>query len=53
MRMEEIANTYLVKKVTHVVVTVPGYFNDAQNQASKDLFGNSVELLIDGRDTFS
>jgi molecular chaperone DnaK (HSP70) len=27
---------YLGKKVTHAVVTVPAYFNDAQRQATKD-----------------
>ena len=35
-RMEEIADAYLGKKVTHAVVTVPAYFNDVQNQATKD-----------------
>ncbi|PKY26182.1 78 kDa glucose-regulated protein [Rhizophagus irregularis] len=35
-KMKEIAKSYLGKKVTHAVVTVPAYFNDAQRQATKD-----------------
>src|SRR5437764_7129635 len=35
-KMREIAETYLGKTVTHAVVTVPAYFNDAQLQATKD-----------------
>ena len=35
-RMKEIAENYLGKEVTHAVVTVPAYFNDAQRQATKD-----------------
>lgn len=34
--MQDIAEAYLGKKVTHAVVTVPAYFNDAQRQATKD-----------------
>ena len=34
--MKETAEAYLGKKVTHAVVTVPAYFNDAQRQATKD-----------------
>lgn len=34
--MKEVAEAYLGKKVTHAVVTVPAYFNDAQRQATKD-----------------
>ena len=34
--MKDIAEAYLGKKVTHAVVTVPAYFNDAQRQATKD-----------------
>jgi heat shock protein 5 len=30
IKMKEIAETYLGKKVEHAVVTVPAYFNDAQ-----------------------
>ncbi|RNA16070.1 78 kDa glucose-regulated [Brachionus plicatilis] len=35
-KMKEIAESYLGKNVTHAVVTVPAYFNDAQRQATKD-----------------
>ncbi|CAF2134855.1 unnamed protein product [Rotaria magnacalcarata] len=35
-KMREIAEAYLGKNVTHAVVTVPAYFNDAQRQATKD-----------------
>jgi len=35
-KMKETAEAYLGKKVTHAVVTVPAYFNDAQRQATKD-----------------
>lgn len=35
-KMKEIAEAYLNKNVTHAVVTVPAYFNDAQRQATKD-----------------
>jgi len=35
-KMKDIAEAYLGKKVTHAVVTVPAYFNDAQRQATKD-----------------
>jgi len=35
-KMKEISEAYLGKKVTHAVVTVPAYFNDAQRQATKD-----------------
>jgi len=34
--MRETAEKYLGEKVTHAVVTVPAYFNDAQRQATKD-----------------
>jgi len=36
VKMKETAEAYLGKKVTHAVVTVPAYFNDAQRQATKD-----------------
>lgn len=36
IKMKEIAETYLGKKVINAVVTVPAYFNDAQRQATKD-----------------
>ncbi|KAG9120445.1 70-kilodalton heat shock protein [Ceratobasidium sp. 392] len=35
-KMKQTAEAYLNKKVTHAVVTVPAYFNDAQRQATKD-----------------
>ncbi|KAJ2480571.1 ATPase with role in protein import into the ER [Coemansia sp. RSA 2320] len=35
-KMKDIAEAYLNTKVTHAVVTVPAYFNDAQRQATKD-----------------
>lgn len=35
-KMKSIAEEYLGQKVTHAVVTVPAYFNDAQRQATKD-----------------
>merc|ERR1712126_274594 len=35
-KMKETAESFLGKKVTHAVVTVPAYFNDAQRQATKD-----------------
>ncbi|CAE7231798.1 unnamed protein product [Rhizoctonia solani] len=34
--MKQTAEAYLGKKVSHAVVTVPAYFNDAQRQATKD-----------------
>ncbi|KAJ8353029.1 hypothetical protein AAFF_G00119400 [Aldrovandia affinis] len=36
IKMKETAEAYLGKKVTHAVVTVPAYFNNAQRQATKD-----------------
>ncbi|KAG0695234.1 Hsp70 protein-domain-containing protein [Suillus ampliporus] len=35
-KMKETTEAYLGEKVTHTVVTVPAYFNDAQHQATKD-----------------
>ena len=35
-KMKETAETYLGKKVTKAVITVPAYFNDSQRQATKD-----------------
>lgn len=35
-KMKSIAEDYLGKKVTHAVVTVPAYFNNAQREATKD-----------------
>ena len=34
-KMKKTAEEYLGTEVTHAVVTVPAYFNDAQRQASK------------------
>ena len=48
-KMKEIAEAYLGQKVTHAVVTVPAYFNDAQRQATKDagtIAGLSVARII-------
>merc|ERR1711923_336992 len=36
VKMKETAEAYLGKKVTHAVVTVPAYFNDAQRASTKD-----------------
>ena len=35
-KMKETAEAYLGRTVSHAVVTVPAYFNDAQRQATKD-----------------
>jgi len=35
-KMKRIAEDYLGYNVTHAIVTVPAYFNDAQRQATKD-----------------
>ena len=35
-KMKETAESYLGEEVTQAVITVPGYFNDAQRQATKD-----------------
>mmetsp|Transcript_44533 Transcript_44533/g.89956 ORF Transcript_44533/g.89956 Transcript_44533/m.89956 type:complete len:640 (-) Transcript_44533:477-2396(-) len=48
-KMKETAEAFLGKKVTHAVVTVPAYFNDAQRQATKDagkIAGLEVERVI-------
>src|SRR6478735_12776066 len=36
IKMKEIAEAKLGKKVSKAVVTVPAYFNDSQRQATKD-----------------
>merc|ERR1711868_124699 len=36
VKMKKTAEEFLGKDVTHAVVTVPAYFNDAQRQATKD-----------------
>merc|ERR1719394_366706 len=35
-KMKNIAEDFLGKKVTHAVITVPAYFDDAQRQSTKD-----------------
>merc|ERR1719415_356 len=35
-KMKAIAESFLGQTITHAVVTVPAYFNDAQRQATKD-----------------
>ncbi len=36
VKMKDIAESYLGKKVTDCVITTPAYFNDAQRQSTKD-----------------
>uniref|UniRef100_A0A0A9X774 Heat shock 70 kDa protein n=1 Tax=Lygus hesperus TaxID=30085 RepID=A0A0A9X774_LYGHE len=36
IKMREIAEAYIGKKVNNAVITVPAYFNDSQRQATKD-----------------
>lgn len=48
-KMKESAEAFLGEKVTHAVVTVPAYFNDAQRQATKDagkIAGLTIERVI-------
>ena len=48
-KMKEIAESFLGTTVTHAVVTVPAYFNDAQRQATKDagkIAGLTIERVI-------
>lgn len=35
VKMKEVAEAFLGKKVTNAVITVPAYFNDSQRQATK------------------
>ena len=49
MKMKQQAEAYLGHEVTHAVITVPAYFNDAQRQATKDagtIAGLNVLRLI-------
>ena len=49
MKMKETAESYLGKKVSEAVITVPAYFNDAQRQATKDagkIAGLEVKRII-------
>ena len=45
IKMKETAEAYLGKTVTHAVVTVPAYFNDAQRRATKDA-GTIAGLVV-------
>lgn len=48
-KMKETAESYLSKKVTEAVITVPAYFNDMQRQATKDagqIAGLDVKRII-------
>ena len=48
-KMKDSAEAFLGQKVTHAVVTVPAYFNDAQRQATKDagkIAGLTIERVI-------
>ncbi|KAJ3122548.1 ATPase with role in protein import into the ER, partial [Physocladia obscura] len=48
-KMKETAESYLGQNVTHAVITVPAYFNDAQRQATKDagtIAGLTVARII-------
>jgi len=36
MRLKNVAESYLKKKVTKAIITVPAYFNDSQRHATKD-----------------
>eukprot|EP00611_Tribonema_gayanum_P016608 TRINITY_DN28_c0_g1_i1.p1 TRINITY_DN28_c0_g1~~TRINITY_DN28_c0_g1_i1.p1 ORF type:complete len:757 (-),score=280.65 TRINITY_DN28_c0_g1_i1:398-2431(-) len=48
-KMRDTAAGYLGEEITHAVVTVPAYFNDAQRQATKDagtISGMTVERII-------
>merc|ERR1711970_1034251 len=48
-KMKKTAEEYLGKDVTHAVVTVPAYFNDAQRAATKDagiIAGLTIMLII-------
>merc|ERR1711998_236154 len=49
VKMKEVAETFLGKKIKDAVVTVPAYFNDAQRQATKDagtIAGLNVARII-------
>lgn len=45
-KMKQSAEDYLGEKITHAVITVPAYFNDAQRQATKDA-GDIAGLTVD------
>lgn len=49
VKMKEIAESFLGKKVTEAVITVPAYFNDAQRQSTKDagrIAGLNVRRIV-------
>src|SRR5207302_4908033 len=49
MKMKKTAEDYLGEPVTEAVITVPGYFNDSQRQATKDagrIAGLEVKRII-------
>jgi len=49
VKMKEIAESFIGKKVTSAVVTVPAYFNDSQRQATKDagtIAGLEIKRII-------
>ena len=46
MKIKRDAESYLGEKVTHAVITVPAYFNDAQRQATKNA-GKIAGLEVD------
>jgi len=49
IKMKEVAEAYLGKKMNNAVVTVPAYFNDSQRQATKDagtIAGMNVMRII-------
>jgi len=49
VKMKEVAESFLGKKIQNAVVTVPAYFNDAQRQATKDagtISGMTVQRII-------
>ena len=48
-KMKQAAEDHTGEKITHAVITVPAYFNDAQRQATKDagvIAGLTVERII-------
>merc|ERR1719156_482383 len=48
-KMKAIAESFLGQTITHAVVTVPAYFNDAERQATKDagtIAGLTVARII-------
>jgi heat shock protein 5 len=48
-KMRDIAEGFLGEKVTHAVVTVPAYFNDAQRQATLDagMIAGQFQIVYD------